>query len=419
MKNIETSALALFTPLICLAAMSVAAEEVTYKPETVTSKFREEVAPLGARAGAFRLYPSLSLSEKYHDNIFATNTNEESDFITEIKPAINIESLWGRHFLALHADAAIGRYDDNDSENYEDYSAGFDGNIEISHAQNLSGGYEFSHEHEQRYSPDDVLGVEPTELDANSLYATYKHQFNRISVEVGGEYQTLDYDDVRSVSGLIIDNDDRDRDRRELSIKLGYDYLPEYTAYVRTTFNDVNYDDALDGNGFNRDSDGYSVSVGSDLDLSGVLYGNIFVGYESQEYDDAALKDVDGLMGGASLTWLPSQMTTVTGSITRSIEETTLNSASGIFSTEARLVVDHELLRNLLLQARLSVADDNFEGLDRNDDYFSTGIGATYMLNRHFYIMMDYDHSQRDSDSVTNINDFSEDIFSLGGRIQL
>ena len=150
-----------------------------------------------------------------------------------------------------------------------------------------------------------------------------------------------------------------------------------------------------------------------------MLFGNLFIGYEARNYDDVALNDTSGISGGASLTWLPSQMTTVTGSITRSIEETTLNSASGIFSTGANIIVDHEFLRNLLLQGRLRIAEDNFEGLNRDDTYFGTGIGATYMLNRHFHLLIDYDYLQRSTDSVTNIDDFSENRFSLGGRLQL
>ena len=415
MKKLKYSVLV----LLVMTTSSVIAEDIRYKPETVTTRERPELAPLGARAGAFRLYPSLSLSEKYDDNIFATNNNEESDFITLIRPGLNIESLWGRHFLSFHTDATIGRHADNENENFEDYSAGFDGKMEINHAQSLSAGYNYSHEHEKRFSPDDVLGIEPTEVDINSLFSTYQHQFNRIIVELGGQYRSLDFDDVRSTNNSIIDNDDRDRNRLEGSLKVGYQYLPEYTAYVRTSVNRIDYDDDIDGNGFNRDSDGYTFSVGTDLDLSGVLYGNLFAGYEAQRYDDIALNDTKGVTGGASLTWLPSQMTTVTGSITRSIEETTLNAASGNFSTGANLVVDHELLRNLLLQGRLSLSEDKFEGINRNDNYFSSGIGATYMLNRHFHLLMDYDYQQRESDSVTNIDDFSENIFSLGGRVQL
>ncbi len=415
MKKLKSSVLI----LLAMTTSMVTAVDLRYKPETVTSRERPEVAPLGARAGAFRLYPSLTLTEKYDDNIFATNTNEESDFITLIKPGLNIQSLWGRHFLSIHTDATIGRYADNENENFEDYSAGINGGLEINHAQHLLAGYNYSREHEKRYSPDDVLGIEPTKLDTNTLFTTYQRRFNRIIVELGGEYRSLDFDNVRSANGNIINNNDRDRNRLEGSLKVGYEYLPEYTAYVRTSINRINYDEEVDDNGFNRDSDGYTVSAGADLDISGVLFGNVFIGYENQKYDDISLKDTKGISGGASLTWLPSQMTTVTGSITRSIEETTLDFASGVFSTAGKLVVDHELLRNLLLQGRLSVSEDTFEGLNRDDSYFSSGIGATYMLNRHFYLLLDYDYLQRESNSVTNVDDFSENIFSLSGRIQL
>ena len=422
-KKLKYSLLAL---LIVITSSAVAGgvsnnrpNSIQYKPETVTTRERPELEPLGAHAGAFRLFPSLSLSERYSDNIFATNNNEESDFITVINPGVYMQSLWGRHFMAIRADASIGRYSDNNNENYEDFSVGFDGLMEINNAQSLSGGYTYSHEHENRFSADDVAGAEPTELDRNTLIANYQHRFNRIIVDLGGEYQTLDFDDVRSSNGNVIDNDDRDRNRREGSLKVGYEYLPEYTAYVRTSINSIDYDDEIDGNGFNRDSDGYTFSVGTDLDLSGVLFGNLFVGYEKQKYDDRLLNNTKGVSGGASLTWLPSQMTTVSGSLTRSIEETTLNAASGVFSTSANLVVDHELLRNFLLQARLNVSENNFEGISRKDTDFGSGIGARYMLNRHFHLLLDYDYLQRNSDSVTNINDFSENIFSLGGRIQL
>jgi len=419
MKKQKFSILALLTTAPLWVSAEHTPDNIHYKPDTVTSRERPEVAPLGARAGAFRLYPSLTLSESYNDNIFSTDNNEESDFITLIRPALNLESLWGRHNLSLHADATLGRYGDNGSENFDDYSAGFDGIMEIDHAQSIYTKYNYLHGHENRSSPDNVSGIEPTELDSNTFNATYRNRFNRIIFELGGEYSSVDFDDARLANNNIINNDDRDRDRQEGSVKLGYEYLPEYTAYIRTSVNKVNYDEDTDGFGFNRDSDGYAFSVGTDLDLSGVLLGNLYVGYEKQQYDDLLLRDAKGISGGASLIWLPSQMTTVTSSLTRSIEETTLASSSGYFSTGANIVVDHELLRNLLLQARLNLSQDDFEGIDRSDSYFGSGLGATYMLNRHFYLLLDYDYLQRDSDSVTNFDDFSENIFSLGGRLQL
>lgn len=417
MKKLKCSVLVLL--MLMTASLSLFAKDYRYKSDTVTTRERPELDPLGARAGAFRLFPKLEISETYSDNIFATNNNEESDFITTIKPSLNMESLWGRHSLSFHTDATIGRYADNEDESFEDYSAGFDGQLEINHAQHLSSGYLYSHEHEKRSSPDDALGVKPTEIDINNFFTTYQHRFNNIIFELAGEFQSLDYDDVRSATGNIIDNDDRDRKKVEGSLKVAYEYLPDYAAYVRTSINKINYDQDIDNNNFNRDSDGYAISIGTDLDLTGVLYGNLFVGYETQRYDDPALDDTKGVSGGASLTWLPSYMTTVTGSLTRSIEETTLDSASGVFSTGFQIIVDHELLRNLLLQARVSLSEDDFEGINRSDTYFESGFGATYMLNRHLSLLLDYDFHQRKTDLINGADEFSENIFSIGGQIQL
>lgn len=400
-----------------------AMDENDYHPETVTSRERPELAPLGARAGAFRLFPSITLQERYEDNIFATSNNEVDDFVTVIRPALNIQSLWGRHALNFRTDAELGRYADNGNEDYTDFTTELSGRLDLNHAQRLNASYRFSDQHEERSSPDDVNGIEPTQFDTHRFNLNYRRTYNRISVELAGNYRQTDYDDVLSSTGNVINNDDRDRDRLEGSIKLGYDLLPGYTAYVRTAINSVDYDNVIDGQTFDRDSDGLSIDVGTDLDLSGTLYGDVYVGYTEQDYDAVALGKVSGISGGASLTWLASEMTTVSGSVNRSIEETNqqrgTNFASGIFNTRANLTIDHELLRNLLVQGRLRVSEDDFEGIDQSDTYFGTGLGATYMINRHFQLIMDYDYLQRDSDAVTNDNDYSENRFSLGGRLQL
>ncbi len=402
---------------------ALAMDENNYKPETVTSRERPELAALGARAGAFRLYPSLVLQERYEDNIYATQSNEISDYVSVVRPALNIQSLWGRHALNFRTDAAIGRYADNDNEDYEDFSTELSGRLDLNHAQRVTASYNFSEQHEERNSPDDVNGLTPTTFDTHRFNLGYRRTFNRVSVEVTSNFRTTDYDDVRGSTGNVINNDDRDRDRIEGAIKLGYDLLPGYTAYVQTAVNSIDYDNVIDGQTFDRDSDGLSIDVGTDLDLSGTLYGNVFVGYTEQDYDALALGKVSGLSGGASLTWLASEMTTVTGSLNRSIEETNqqrgTNFASGIFNTRANLTIDHELMRNLLIQGRMRLSEDDFEGINQTDTYFGSGLGATYMINRHFQILMDYDYLQRDSDAVTNNNDYSENRFSLGGRVQL
>src|SRR5512144_3388111 len=65
--------------------------------ETVATRARPELEPLGIRAGSFLIYPKLGVDGTYNDNVFATNHNVKDDFITDIKPEVSVESDWANH----------------------------------------------------------------------------------------------------------------------------------------------------------------------------------------------------------------------------------------------------------------------------------------------------------------------------------
>ena len=98
------------------------------------------------------------------------------------------------------------------------------------------------------------------------------------------------------------------------------------------------------------------------------------------------------------------------------IEETTVGGASGRFVTAFGLRVDHELLRNLILGARINYANQDYEGISREDDVFGGGLNALYMMNRNFQLRAGYSYRERDSDAPGE--DFSENLLSLGLRLQ-
>jgi hypothetical protein len=201
----------------------------------------------------------------------------------------------------------------------------------------------------------------------------------------------LDYDNVRTEDGGIINNDDRDRAIIAGHLKMGYEFIPGYTAFARGEVDYRRYDN-LDDNGVDRDSNGYSIEVGTDLDVTAVLFGNAAIGYRSQDYDDPSFDTVGDVAGRASLTWNPTGLTTVSASITREIIETTVGGSAANFETAGRVALDHELLRNLLLQAAVSVSDDNFQDIDRSDTYVRAGFGANYQMNRYIRLDLSYDY---------------------------
>ncbi len=391
--------------------------------ETVTNRPRPELDRLGVRAASFLIYPRLGVQEVYDDNIFATDRDEKDDFITLVDPGLDIVSDWNKHAFDLHADGTIGRHADQGGEDFEDLSVGANGRLDITQRAILRTGVSYNRLHEGRGSPDDVRRqggsppVEPTVFDIGSAFLTYEQRLGRFLLELNGTADQLDYDNVKTEDGGTINNDDRDRAIIVGDLKLGYEFVPGYTAFVRGAVDHRRYDNPPAFNQLDRDSDGFLIEVGTDLDLTGVLFGDVAIGYRSQDYEDPRLDTVEGVAGGASLTWTPTGLTTVSASITREIIETTAGAAAGIFETSGRLVLDHELLRNLLLQARVSVVDDDFQGIDRSDTYIAAGLGANYLMNRYLRLDLNYDYLDRGSDAQGQ--DFVDNKISLGMLVQI
>jgi hypothetical protein len=364
--------------------------------ETVLTRDRPELEPMGVRVGSFLVLPSITGAEEFNSNIFATPDEEVSDFITHVLPSLIIDSDWAVHRLTFRADADIGVYADNEDENFQDYRVGAAGRLDISSMSHFALGADFKHLHEARDSPDDVGGAEPTEFNDIAATAEFYQEFGRFRARVLGTFDDLNFDDVPGAGGDI-NNDDRDRYETEGTVRLGYELVPEYEAYAQGSYNVRNYDAATDDNGFDRDSNGFSGDVGIEVDFGGITFGDFFIGYRAQYYDDPEFETIDGLDAGAHLVWNVTPLTTVTGTLRRSIGETVSEDSSGFIGTEFDLTVDHELLRNLILGAEARYVNRDYEGIDRIDDVYEAGINANYMLNRNVYLGGGYEYHSRHS----------------------
>ena len=241
-------------------------------------------------------------------------------------------------------------------------------------------------------------------------------QWNRILLDVGGSFTQRDFDDVATTT-TPVNNDDRDRDEFEFDIRTGYEIQESYEAFLQMVLTSVNYDDALDDAGVNRDSEGYEIRAGARVDFTGLLFGDVFAGYLNRDYDDPTLQSVDTWVAGLDLTWNVTPLTTVKGGVRRTVSETTLAAASGNMTTAFTTSVDHELLRNLILSARVEVKKDEYEGISREDDGLSAGVGANYSLNRYFSVVLDYEYSERDSSVAGSDNEINKFVLRLRAQL--
>ncbi|MGE0651349.1 MAG: outer membrane beta-barrel protein [Alphaproteobacteria bacterium] len=397
---------------VAQAAIEVPSRITTVpRGQTVEERQRPDLDPLGVRVGAFTLFPSIALEEQYSDNIFATENNTIDDFITRLLPRARLRSNWNNHSLSVYGNADIGRYADNGNEDYEDYTVGTNGRLTILRDTWLQGQVEHQRRHEDRGSPDDVGGVEPTIYGATLGQLTGFHRLNRLNFTLSGTVERLDYDDVATGGGGNINNDDRDRYEMETSLRVGYEVVPNYEAFVRGGYLKRTYDDISD-NGLDRDNDGYEIVAGISVDFGGITFGDFFAGYRTQEYDDPALKGVKGPSVGGEITWNVTPLTTIIGTLSRTIEESTSgdgmgNFASGRFLTAAAIRAQHELRRNLIVGANVGYENDDYEGISRTDETLRFGINANYMMYRNLYIRGGYAVRSRDAEIGT---DYVENI---------
>jgi hypothetical protein len=365
---------------------------------------RPGLDPQGARLGGFLVFPELKLSEFYDDNIYRTNSNSKGDFLTEIAPRLRISSNWSENLLTFEAGAAIGRYMNYTSENYEDFGTRLKGLLVVTNASHFDGEISYDRKHADRDSPDDAKGIHPTVYYDAVSTAGFFQQLGRFTLRLDANAERLDYDNNESVTGGIvteINNDDRDRDQIGGTVRIGYRPRQDIETYVQAGYGVIRYDSSPDDNGFQRDATTYDAIAGLATDWNGIFESDVHLGYMARTLDDPRFDTIDGFDFGGKLAWNVTRLTTLSASLSRRISVTTINQAAGSLITEAGVAVDHELRRDLLLHLGAKWRQNDYSGIDRIDDTYEIGIGANYFITRNFNVGASYTYRQRNSNLPT------------------
>ena len=356
-------------------------------------------APTGIRAGSFVILPSTELTATYSDNIYRTDTNTVDDFIFTLEPQVEAQSNWSRHALNLYAGLQHRFYEDNSDEDHTNWVVGTDGRLDISSDTNIEAELSYRRAHEERGTPSALaLAAEPTPYDVLRTAVTLNQRFNRMTAAVGASYADLDFDSVDAIGGGTINNDDRDREELGQSLRLGYEVSPDTSVFVEGRLNQRRYDLQPPATAFDRDSDGYAVEVGLSFPATRLIRGEIGVGYQEQDYDSPAFRNVSGLAYHADVTWLATPLTTVHFGAGAEVGESTVATSGGYLSQYAEVGVEHELLRNVILSGNFRFENADYEGTARNEDYIDAGAGVRYLVNRYASVRLGYDYAERSSD---------------------
>lgn len=413
------------SPASAQSAPSPATEGQYAPPAATQDNLQAETQAYEAKGlplGSFRLFPTLQLAGDYDDNIFRTDTNTKGDFIFLEQPGVTLKSQWSRHELNLYAALAGFQYATHSSENRVDWHAGGNGRLDILRGIDLSGGGSYSVLHEVRFSADQPGGAKsPTRYSLTQADAALNYNPYRFGFRVGGTFAHYDYAATTLISlpPIVIPelfNNDRDRNEYVGFARASFEFSPGYAFFLLFDDKIVRYDNVPDRNGLDRNNHGYSIDGGLDMSLTNLIQGRFFGGYLSQKYH-APLTNVSGFNFGADLTWTPTPLWTVNLTASRTLNGTTINTASAEDDRLVRLTADYSFRRNVLIEGSFAYNDANFRGSARDDKYSLFGIGLKYLMNRYMNAQLRYEHQHRNSTIAGQ--DFDDNAVTAGLNLQL
>jgi hypothetical protein len=391
----------------------LAGTDLPYSPSrgrniSVPDRPRPEYEAKGIQTGSFTLFPRVEVGVGYVSNVYSSSINPKGDGYVFIAPSATLRSDWSRHGLRISAGAEHQRYFSEGAENHTDWWVEGEGRYDIAGDSNIAILPRIAKTTEPRYSegfPDDA--AEPVSIRTTGVTGRATYVGPRVRLIGAASFYKLNYKDVDSLSGGIVDQDYRDREIKRFSGRGEYAFTPDAAAFVQISHAKIDYDHftlPID----DRSADENMVLGGVSLDISGVIRGTAGVGYVERDFDLAAYGKSNGIVADVKIEWFVTEITTITATAHRFLRDSAVRGSPGYFDNQVGLRVDHELLRNLLLFAQAEYRRDNYQRIDRRDNISFVGGGARYFVSPQWELGGRVEYTDRSSSGLDQGRDINE-----------
>ncbi|MCT4654615.1 MAG: outer membrane beta-barrel protein [Cohaesibacter sp.] len=357
--------------------------------------------PVGIAVGSFTLYPSLTLWNRFDDNVDNSRVGENG-MSGRAEGEVVLRSDWSRHRLEVTGRAAVTGY--NTPKRKPDHTYGLNGELLLDVANEttltLRSGLDISRE------------------DANSVELRASGGQRSIQTVLSSDAQ-LDHRiglfELQLRGGLIDESFDEDKSRDfqlfTVGTRVGYRFTDQVTPFVDLEASRRKFDRGPNV----QDGDRLRGAIGIAVNNREKWSGELSVGQVRWKPDATGQQSDQGFYADANLVWSPNALWDVNAGFTTSISSTS-TAATSVLTHSLDMGVDYAIKRDITLRADAVLTRQAYNGIGRTD-WLKTGtLAAEYNLSRSLQVIGRYQHERRTS--TLSSEGFSSNLFEFGLRLQ-
>jgi hypothetical protein len=370
----------------------------------------------GIRAGGFVISPSADQSAFYNTNF--NGTPNSATWGSTTAASVSALSDWTRDSLGATFGVSHTQLFSFPNENYTDWNVGIAGGYTIDENQ-LRAAYYHNSYHQLGTTLGSVQSATPIAGQTDTADLNYTFTFGRLNVTPDISVSAYRYGTATVADNVTQNLNFLDRNVLAGGVVTRYSLSDEGGILVVARAITSQYTNTQRGQPSNN-SNSFLLLGGLDYQSKSVWRYRLLVGVEVREFQSPVFPTHTAPIAEGQLIWQPTELTTVTGSLSRLIEDPQSAGTNGYVLTTARVAVDHELRRDIILHGGLGAQYAQFlQGSAQTN--FTADVGAAWLINRNMRLSLGYAFTKQIGTSgTTTINPasvtsaaFSQNVVAL------
>jgi hypothetical protein len=382
---------------------------------------QDPYAPLGLRLGTLQVFPTFDITTGYDSNPQRRTATAGQPIkgspLVRAEAGLTARSDWSVH--EINGDLRLGytKYTSKPDSDRPEGQLRLGGRYDVSKETAFDAEIRGRIDSQSPGSANLTARAEGRPLtyqSGASLGATQR--FNRLALSVQGTVDRSDFEDAKLGNGQTLTQSSRNFTQVGMRLRGAYEVTPGVIPFAEALLDTRNYDQSTDTSGFQRNSNGAQLRLGTSYEITRTLTSEIAAGYGLRRFEDQRLGELRGPVVEGALAWTVSPLTTVRLRAATTFDETTIANSSGSVTRRLSAELSHAFLRNLVFTATGAFSRADFNGVNRTDDTLRAALGVDYSLTRNIVLKGSYAH-ERTTSNVQGSN-ISSNVFLFGTRLQ-